>query len=71
MGEQWTSNLYPIRNMPKNPREAVVPGFLNFTPDVLPRSCTWCGRPMRLVTPKDLSKPVVACVECDYWGFWP
>lgn len=67
----WTSALYPMREVPKSPREPVAFGFCWTSPTILPRSCTWCGRPMRLVTPKDKQRPIVACDVCDHWGAWP
>lgn len=71
MAQSWTSALYKIRTIPANARKQVMAGFCWFSPHVLPRSCTWCGRPMRLVDTGPETQPMVACDMCDHWGAWP
>lgn len=68
---RYGSALYPVREIPSRPTKPVTPGFCVTNPNILPRSCTWCGRPMRLVVPSAEVKPVVACDVCDHWGAWP
>lgn len=67
----WTSANYAVREIPAKPMKPVQAGFCWFNATCLPRSCTWCGRPMHLEVYAKDQIPVVVCDVCDMRGVWP